>query len=270
MAFPWGALISAGGSLLGGGVSAFGARGMSQRDAMDFQRVVQQEATAWNLLNGPRLEMEGLRAAGINPMLRYGHGGSAVPMGATAVSIPQPSNRLEHLGAGIAGAGSSAVSAHREQAQAGLSQAEAESIVVKLPAELAKLEADTSLSQAQRKNARAEYGRILQETLLAHAHEELAKAQAAGVPAQIAQAMAHVQLLGAQTETEWYRQHLTKWEAALRGVEAYLADLQYSRAASTAEVFEGAYGQFLRYLGETTGAIGNIFGQSGQAVNLFR
>lgn len=264
MAFPWAPVISAGASLLGGLFSARGSELAASRSE-DFSR----EMYNYALLNGPSMEMEGLRRAGINPMLRYGSGGSGTPVSMPTMSFQNP---LADFGAGVAGAASSAfgtMKLEQEIEESGQRITNMQSEAVRIASDVRRIEADTSLSIQERNNRIEEAARTVQETLLATAQQRLVEAQSSAVPSQIQRAYAEMALLRAQTEHEGERQLLTTWTRIVESFRANMAELGLSRAEAEAEVYSGSYGQLLRYLGETTGAIGNIFGQGNQAVGLF-
>lgn len=227
MAIPWlgiGAALGGGGSLLGGLSSLFGSRGQSQADLMSLQLSTAQSMRRWELENGPALEMAGLRRAGINPMLRYGSGGSGVPMGGFTPTVAAPYNRFQGFADAIGGIGESVSSAFRsfaggERDTAETSRTRAE-VALRLPAEVARIQADTSLTYQQRKNAIVERGRILADTLLTEAQARLPAAQMEVFRAQIG-------LMGAQTV-------LAEWQQALTAAQSDVAGATYDRETAAA------------------------------------
>lgn len=245
MAFPW----MAAGPILSGLTSAFsalrGERGMSQADAMAGQLSTAQDMRRWELENGPSLEMSGLRRAGINPMLRYGSGGSGVPMGGFTPTVAQPNNPMQGFANAIGGIGESVSSAYKaftsgQRDEAETTRTEME-MALRIPAEIAQIQANTLLTVQQRENAVAEQARILQDTLLKTAQEELARAQAEAVPAQIAVAMANVRLLGQQWSTEFERSIMTAWQS--------IAARQATAQGQAAEDFyRSAFGRLTEWL----------------------
>lgn len=189
------AWLTAGTNVLGGVTSALGAfRNMSQSRLIDRQAeanigMMQQQHDLnkvfhkWELEHGPSLEMEGLRRAGVNPMLRYGQGGSGTPVvaggsSALGVSIPGPYNPLEGVGNAIGNAASSAYAAAR-------TVAETRSVVARLVPEIERVLADTSLTEAQRNTELQRPGLILQQTVLAEAQAQLPPEQLRVFAAQI-------------------------------------------------------------------------------------
>lgn len=173
----WGPLISAGASLIGGLVSARGAERAANRSEA-FSR----EMYDYALTHGPSLEMAGLRRAGINPMLRYGTGGQGTPVSMPTMSFQNP---LGDLGAGIAGAASSAFGTMRTQQEIAESQARTRSTIERLLPEIARVEADTSLTQAQRETELHRPGQIMQDIVLSQAQAMLAEEQFDVYQAQI-------------------------------------------------------------------------------------
>lgn len=260
----WPAIVSAVGSLLGAGVSAWG-----QSQAQDKSEKFSKEMYDYALLHGPSLEMQGLKAAGINPMFRYGSGGSSTPV---SVPVMNFGNAFGEAGPIIGNAASSAFSAMRTEqdiAESGQRIVNMQSEAVRIGEDVRRIQADTSLTVQERNNRIEEAARTVQETLLATAQQRLVEAQASAVPSQIQRAYAEMALLRAQTSHESERQLLTTWTRIVESFRANMAELSLNRAEADAEVYSGAYGEFLRYLGETTGSIGNIFGQGNQAVGLF-
>lgn len=247
----WPAIISAGASLLGGAVSAFG-QSRAQDRSEDFSREMYEYA----LLNGPSLEMAGLRRAGINPMLRYGSGGSGTP-----VSMPTMNfgNAYGDLGSAISGIGSSAYGAltaeqNMEESRQRVSNMEIDAL--RVAEETRRIRADTSLTWQQRENAVAEQGRILQQTLLGVAEEQLRYAQENLSEAQAVQAAANVRLLNEQVTTERSRQLVLYWDQVIGAAEGALRDARRPEAEAERDLFDSAYGRFLVWLRETREASG--------------
>ena len=96
-------------SLIGAASSAFGARNqMNQGEQMRTSAAHSKQAYEHSLLEGPSLEMKGLKKAGINPLLRYGNGGTSAPT-YSAAPTSTPTNKLQGFSEHIANAGTSAV-----------------------------------------------------------------------------------------------------------------------------------------------------------------
>lgn len=260
----WPAIIGAVGSLIGGGVSALG-----QSRAQDRSEGFSREMYEYALRNGPSLEMEGLRKAGINPMLRYGTGGQGTP-----VSMPTMSfgNSFGELGSAIGGAASSAFSL--ETAAQGLDEskqrvAHSQTDMLKMAEETRRIVADTSLTQAQRENALAENGRILQQTAVGIAEEYLRYAQANLSDAQASQAGAMVGLLSEQRNTEMFRADAVRWQAALTQAQTEAANYGLTREGIDARIYRSALGIWLRettLMRDATGASG-VLGVGQAALN---
>lgn len=241
MAFPWSAIVSAGGSLLGGLVSARGAERASERSE-DFSREMYQYA----LLNGPSFEMEGLRRAGINPMLRYGTGGQGTPVSMPTMSFP---NQYGGLGEAITGGTASAFGAMRTEQEIEESRSRVQNMTAewqRIVQDTNRIVADTSLTQQQRNNALAEQGRIVQQTALGAAEEYLRYAQANLSEAQQAQAGAMVRLLGQELSTEEQRTLLTQWQASVAEANAQSSWLGLPRERIDSEIYRSALGTWLR------------------------
>lgn len=240
MAFPWGPVVSAGGQLLGGIVSAFGARGQDQASLMSAQRQESMQAFHDQLQFGPTWEMAGLKRAGINPMLRYGHGGSAVPTSAVSVSAPAPFNPLEGLAQGIAGAGTSAVSAYRDVAQGEATKASIPKLkieAVRVATEIPRIMADTRLSDAQRTTEIERAAYVTQQAVLAAAQAQLPEAQMRVFAAQIANMGEQNFLLQWQQLTEQARRRLIDVQAT---TAAYQQGVISRQAELDMQIFDQA------------------------------
>lgn len=216
----WPAIISAGASLLGGAVSAFG-QSRAQSRSEDFSREMYEYA----LTHGPSLEMEGLRRAGINPMLRYGSGGSGTP-----VSMPTMNfgNAFGDLGSAISGAGSSAFSAMSQQQGIEESKQRIDNLQVdmaKATQEISRIQADTRLTDAQRSNAIAEHDNIIRQGILQLADVALREAQAVGNYAAAEQAQSLAALARQQRWTESFRSSWQLLQNELADNELRLSDL---------------------------------------------
>lgn len=238
----WPAIIGAGASLLGGVVSAFG-QSRAQSRSEDFSR----EMYDYALLNGPAMEMEGLRRAGINPMLRYGSGGSGVP-----VSMPTMNfgNAFGDLGAGIAGASSSAFGNMKTAQEVEKSRAETVSILQRLPADLAKIEADTNLTTQQRFKSYQEMGLVVRQQALTEAQTRLSEQEYASFEYRMS-------LLDAQRLA-------ALGAAASSSAEAALRNAALSRADYESRFYETWFGEVVRGVGIT---VDNLTGGSTPTVS---
>lgn len=238
-----GPLISAGASLIGGLVSA---RGASQ--AADRSEAFSREAYDYALTNGPSLEMEGLRRAGINPMLRYGTGGQGTPVSMPTMNFP---NAFGELGNGIAGAASSAFGTMKSQQEIEESEQRVGNLqveAVRIGEDVLRIRADTALTTQDRENRIAEQARTLQDTLLREAERQLTIAQQAGVAAQIRVANANVGLIAAQTSTEQQRALTQVWTTTLEQIRVRQGASELPQAELTARWFSSIYGQTMEYL----------------------
>lgn len=256
----WPAVIAAGASLAGGLISAKGAlrsQEMSQaftpemmklqndynRAAMERQYSLNQAQYGYELTKGPGLEMAGLRAAGINPMLRYGQGGSGTPMftgGSSALSVGSPTmqfpNAFGDLGSGVAGAVSSALDARRSVAETERTQTETSRVaaetLLRLPAEVRQLEANTRLTEAQRQSELERPALMIQQRVLAEAQARLPDAQLEVFRATVGELgtraivnMWNAELLEAQRATEHARADLTSAQAGIARDERARSDI---------------------------------------------
>ena len=228
-------LISAGSSLLGGLTSAFGARGLSQRDLMALQLQTSLDQMRLGLELGPSWEMAGLKAAGINPMLRYGKGGSTVGTHGS-ISIPPPFNPMEHLGAGIAGAGTSAFQALQSASQSRLNMTSSERQraestrarvdAVRVGAEVGRIRENTELTRAQQNTEIARAWETTERAILARAQQILPAHQA--------------RLLAAQMDAAQEQAILNSWLAATARAETALRNLEYGPRSEEATAREAA------------------------------
>lgn len=227
-------LISAAGGLLGGLTSAFGARGLSQADAMALQYNTARHMYRDQLLEGPAWEMEGLRRAGINPMLRYGHGGAQPPMLGFSPSVTQPFNRFEGLARALEEMGPSAfrsfsegAAGERSRADVPRTQAETRRLqeeALRIPAEVQRIRADTRLTEAQQRTELDRQSLIVEQAVLARAQQILPAGQMAVYAAQIEQ-------MDSQTV-------LNDWTAELRRVEIDRESYEASIAGNRSELSE--------------------------------
>lgn len=277
----WAPIVGGGSNLVGGITSALGARGMSQGDLMGLQAQSAWQMHRQHLLDGPTLEIAGLRKAGIHPYLRYGKGGSAMAPWSFSPGMPQPFNRLEGLAQGIGSVGSSAAQSMRDVASAERALAEiprTKAETDRVIADALRIVSQNELTKAQTATEQERTGQVMQQTLLMAAQTMLNEAQLGVAAAQIGQlgAAATNQLMQAalaevQAMTEVERQALIRaqeggqtWRNLLLGNE-YTVDRLIT--GHDVDVFSGASGLVLRWLlhggqavGSATGAIGNAVG----------
>lgn len=229
---------------------------------MAAQTASAMQAWRQQLLTGPGLEMEGLRAAGINPMLRYGSGGSATPMSMVMPSATAPTNRLEGLAAGIGQIGSSALSAANTVQSMDESRQRVTNMtsdLIRNAVETTRVIADTRLTNQQRENAVAENARIFQQTALGIADEYLRYAQANLSRAQAGEVAAMVDLIHQQLETENERTRQMHYQAFLTGAQAEAARAGTTLAHLDSAIWGSAMGRWLRetiLMRDATGASG--------------
>lgn len=234
----WPAIIGAGASLLGGLVSAAGAS-----RAQDRSEGFSREMYEYALTHGPSLEMEGLRRAGINPMLRYGTGGQGTPVSMPTMSFQ---NAFGDLGAGIAGMGSSAFALERQSAETNRINTE---LLLKLPEELESIRANTALTEAQRESALQQKRVLVEEEIYRHAQTSMTIAQIDALEAQVRQ-METAALLNLAS-------------AAAQHANAALSNLALSRAEYDSEFFESWFGEIVRGVHNTIGGMGPLQSGSG-------
>ncbi|AJK28279.1 putative minor capsid protein [Eel River basin pequenovirus] len=181
-------LITAGAQLLGGVASAKGAsEQLSQSEQLRQQFGYNTSAYRQSLLKGPSWEMEGLRRAGLNPILRYGSGGSSAPNLTGAVGGSVPVNRLAPIGDAISNSATSALDAAKlvadtEKTRADTRKATAE--ITKVMEEITAIQHNYSLTQAQRETEMQRQRNVFADTVLKWAQENLAREDAERVKAQ--------------------------------------------------------------------------------------
>lgn len=132
--------ISSAADILGGFLSR---PDLSQRDLMWEQ----QKLVRWGLERNPRYQVEGLRRAGLNPLLAMTKG---QVQGPANISVPTPYE--DPLGKAIGKAGASAVQAFRVYNEVERMRAETENIKEtnrKIRAEIANIAANTNLVSAK-------------------------------------------------------------------------------------------------------------------------
>jgi len=117
MAFPVGAVIGAGASLIGG---AFGNRSR-KREAEKQRQFSESMWNKQNAYNTPKMQMERLKAAGLNPALMYGQGN----VGNAEKAMPYQQPQIENIGAGVAQAAAAGSQIDLLQEQKSVLRAEA-------------------------------------------------------------------------------------------------------------------------------------------------
>lgn len=198
----WGSILSGVGTLLGGATSALGAsQQLSARDAMQAQAEFNFAQHKKSLLEGPSLEMAGLKRAGINPFYRYGQHGTPLHS-AQGVSQAPSVNRLAELGGAIGSTVTGAVDAYGTIASAKKSEASAARDYQEIEqsvAEIARIRASTTLIDTQRDHELDKQAKTLAETTTEYARAALTDIQADLSAAQIRQAEATIAQIEANT-----------------------------------------------------------------------
>lgn len=177
----WESLIGAAGSILGGGIGAFG--GMSNNAAnnanswamANFNAQQAQQNRDWQERMSNTAYQRAtadMRAAGINPVLAYKQGGSTTPSGSTASgSAAHTENAMEALGHGVSSASQLGTRmAELEQTKATTSNLETQAALNSQLVQKAK--ADTANSAFTAEKTLAETRAITQGNINAGIQEE--------------------------------------------------------------------------------------------------
>lgn len=217
-------LIQAGGSFLGGATSALGmGKNMSQADQLGMQFDNSWTAYKRSLLKGPSMEMAGLKAAGINPLYRYGQHGTPSGMMSFGGGGAHPYNRFGDLGGAIGDMASSAVDVFRSLSEADKAKSESTrnyAELERISADIARLESLTGLTNVQRDHELDKQKHTLAEITTEYARAALLRAQSQVPPQQIREMQArinqldqHAALMLSETQLNQFRQLVVKAEA---------------------------------------------------------
>lgn len=245
-------LIQAGGSFLGGLTSALGmGKNMSQADAMGMQFNNAWTAYKRSMLSGPSMEMEGLRRAGINPLLRYGSHGSPVGAMSFGGGGAAPYNRFGDLGSAIGDMTSSAVDVMRglaETEKAGAETVRLGAELDRIAADADRIRADTALKGAQKDAALEQAQLTAAQRFRTYYENALTAAQTDRERATIRQTLANLAKIDAETQ-------LTLWKGATEAAMAEMARLQLPLAENRAEFYSTAWGYYTTKIDEVGGAL---------------
>ena len=237
MPIEWGVPIAAGINSAAGLLGGFMNRGLSQRDAMAAQSDFARKDFRWQNWYGPKFEQKGLKLAGINPMLRYGKGGSMTPASFNRPGIAQPINPGMYLAQSVGQGISSAIDAVRTGAQVEQMGEQARKLSAetdRIAYEINKIQADTTLSVAQRELAVANKHKAFADEVLSFARSSLTKDQSE-------QLQAHTKVLKTQAGINAFIKAREEAVAALRQADIPLAQ-------ADAAFYDTWFGQFIRYL----------------------
>ena len=254
--------ISAGASLLGGLSGFFGSSGMSQYEAAQVQNKMAYDAWRDSLVMGPTYEMKGLRLAGINPMYRYGKGGTSMTPRNWSPNIIQPFNTDWQMLAGGISDVSSAFGAYRDAMQG----EQARATVPKIAAETGQTIAETERAMVDTMRLNQEIKRIQEATNLTSAQRateiERANTQAAQTLLMTAQAIlpaAQAQVF-AQQAALLGQQFLTEtWRTVTEANQSRIAEAtarthvtgevgRTARAILDNNLWNSLFGEFLHYM----------------------
>lgn len=184
------ALMQGGGQLLGGLTSAYGAsQQLSQGEQMHRQFEAARALWKRSLQQGPTLEMQGLRSAGLHPYLRYGSpGASSTPFSALSVSPGTPVNPLASLGDAFGSIGSSAADVYSTMMDAEKTEADIERIgtdIRRLVAETQNIQANTDLTEEQRRSEVQRRRNLIADNILTLARAQYTEAETEAIAHQI-------------------------------------------------------------------------------------
>lgn len=220
----WWVPLAAAGIQAGGGlIEAFGTQAESQGSLMRQQQEMQIDTAKALALNYPQWEVEGLKAAGIHPYLRYGKGGTSPQIPNQSVSIPAASNKFGALGQHIGTLGTTAVETFGKLAAAQRDL----STLDKIQAEIKQIEASTDLTKEQKYTEIARQRQLWADEFLKRSQAELSKEQRKLVYTQNAQA---------------------QWEVIVSRNRAKLSELQIPQAQVEARIWQTSTAEFLRWL----------------------
>lgn len=186
----WGAIISAGASLLGGAMA-----NRSRSEEASINRDFQEEMSRTQYQRA----MEDMRQAGLNPMLAFSQGGNAVPAGA----MPQ----IENIGSSAAQAYAAGLQAEASSQQSETAATIGTVTIEKIKQETANLTDTNDQIRSIVRNMNAEYYKIIEETNNAveagnaiRATIDKLKAETANLPWQQLQIRAQEMLTMTQAE----------------------------------------------------------------------
>lgn len=228
----WGPVLAAGVSSAAGLAGGFLNRGLSQRDAMQAQSEFALRHQREQLLNMPRYEVQGLKRAGINPMLPYANGGGPSTSGSFTPGIAAPINPGFDLGASVGRGVSSAIDMKRTNSQVALQGSQ----VSEIAARINEINARTDLTKQQRENATVELRRIFADTMLKNAQGVLSSEQ--------------IKTLQAQRELIQSQAAVSKWTQLVEEARARMAKAGIPQAEGRAEIYSSAWGRFFQWLNE--------------------
>lgn len=155
MPFPVAAAIGAGASLLGG---AFGNRSRKR----ESKRQREWSESMWNKQNAyntPKMQMERLKAAGLNPALMYGQGN----VGNAEKALPYQQPQIENIGANVAQSAASGAQIDLVNAQKQVLRAEAIQKLANAGQSTATANRTNQLVQAELSNIQAGTSKISKE-----------------------------------------------------------------------------------------------------------
>lgn len=245
----WPAVIGAAGAIGAAGISSaaslLGARGPSERDLMWNQAEVSEYLWEKSLKEGPRREVAGLRAAGVNPMLPYVRGDAGPTALSVSPGVAAPVNKYAGAGEALERGVNSAVNA-----------------VLKAN-EIEKIKADTEVAEEMPRRVRAETERIASETALN-------TARAATEFEQPGLVVSSRELNSAKTELERQKLQREIVETAIARQDLTVAEKDAVIAAIDIDMYSSTVGEVSRWLEKLGVSPRAAVGMAHSLWNLFR
>lgn len=234
----WPAVIAGAASLGSSALSVLGKRGLSEREAM-WEQI---KAHEYGLRSFPRLQMQGLRRAGVNPMLPFVRG---EPTGSIMPSIAAPVDKYKEAAEGVGKAASTAMQVYMMEKQA------------------ENIEADTNVKTETARNVRASTENLAADTIRTGAQTDTERQRRSLVEAER-------ELTSAKSDVERQRLQREIIDTAIAKEDLTVAEKDAIVAAIDIDIYESTVGEISRWL-ERIGVQGKAAaGMAHMLWNMFR